>query len=29
MPDNAMLIGESFVGEDAEAARVNTVLGAR
>jgi formaldehyde-activating enzyme involved in methanogenesis len=29
MPDNAMLIGESFVGEGAEAAHVNTVLGAQ
>ena len=29
MPQNVMLIGESFVGEGAEAAHVNTVLGGR
>jgi 5,6,7,8-tetrahydromethanopterin hydro-lyase len=29
MPDNGILIGESFVGEGAEAAHINTVLGRR
>jgi 5,6,7,8-tetrahydromethanopterin hydro-lyase len=29
VPDSAMLIGESFVGDGAEAAHVNTVLGRR
>jgi 5,6,7,8-tetrahydromethanopterin hydro-lyase len=29
MADNVMLTGESFVGESAEAAHVNTVLGRR
>jgi len=29
MPENDMLIGESFVGESAEAAHVKTVLGRR